>query len=130
MGKGDRRTLVERFRARDVSKGDAVIREGAQTDGLYIVLSGEMEVVREGQVLARLHEGELFGEMSLLKKTDATASVRATRRTSLIRLPRADFDALILSHPQILVLVSELTDDRQRQNDAPKKTSAPTTNRP
>lgn len=118
FSKGDRRTLVEKFRARDVSKGDLVIREGAQTDGLYIVLSGEMEVVREGQVLARLHEGELFGEMSLLKKTDATASVRATRRTSLIRLPRADFDALILSHPQILVLVSELTDDRQRQNDA------------
>jgi hypothetical protein len=33
-------------------------------------------------------------------------------------LPRQDFDAVVLSHPQILVLVSELTDDRRKQNDA------------
>ncbi|MBX5483600.1 MAG: cyclic nucleotide-binding domain-containing protein, partial [Myxococcaceae bacterium] len=116
--KSERRTLVERFRARDVNKGTVILREGQPTDGLYIVLSGEVQVEVQGQVVARLHEGELFGEMSLLKKSPATATVTATRRTSLIRLPREDFDALILTHPQILVLVSELTDDRQRQNEA------------
>jgi len=35
-----------------------------------------------------------------------------------LRLPRRDFDELIMSHPQILALVSELTDDRRRQTDA------------
>jgi hypothetical protein len=33
-------------------------------------------------------------------------------------MARKDFDALILSHPQILVLVSEMTDDRKRQTEA------------
>jgi CRP-like cAMP-binding protein len=35
-----------------------------------------------------------------------------------LRLPRADFDQLIMSHPQILEQVAELTDERRRQNAA------------
>ncbi|MBF5040916.1 cyclic nucleotide-binding domain-containing protein [Aggregicoccus sp. 17bor-14] len=114
----DRRVLVERFRAREVPRGEVLVREGERSDGLYVVLSGEVEVRKQDQALARLREGELFGEMSLLHKAPATASVVAARRTSLLRLPREDFDALILSHPQILVHVAELTDDRRRHTEA------------
>jgi CRP-like cAMP-binding protein len=108
----DRRTLVERFRARDVERNEVIIRDGDQTDGLYVVLSGEVEVSKDGHLLTRLKEGDLFGEISLLQKTPATATVTAARHTTLLRLPRTDFDALISSHPQILVLVSELSDER------------------
>lgn len=114
----DRRTLVEKFRAREVNRNEVIVREGENTDGLYIVLSGEVEARKGDQVLSRLKEGELFGEISLLSKTPATATVMATRRTSLLRLPREDFDALILSHPQILVLVSELSEQRLRRTEA------------
>jgi len=113
----DRRALVEKFLARDARRGDAIIQEGVRADGLYVVLSGEVEVRKAGQVLANLKEGELFGEMSLLNKAPATATVSATRRTSLLRLPREDFDTLILTHPQILALISDLTDTRTRQTE-------------
>jgi CRP-like cAMP-binding protein len=114
----DRRALVERFRAREVSSSTAIIREGQHSDGLYVILSGEVQVSRAGRVLAHLREADVFGEMSLLQKAPATATVTALRRTSLLRLPREDFDEIIMSHPQILVLVSELTEDRRRQTDA------------
>jgi len=94
-----------------------IITEGAQSDGLYVVLSGGVQVSRAGAVVAALGEGELFGEMSLLTRSPAAATVTATRHTSLLRLPREDFEVLILSHPQILELVSELTDARQRANE-------------
>ena len=114
----DRRELVQRFKARDVSKGDVLIREGQRSDGMYVILSGEVEVrVGQSQV-ASLKEGDVFGEMSLLTKSNATATVAASKRTSLLRLPREDFDHLIMSHPQVLVLVSELTDSRAKQNAA------------
>ncbi|HEX8435669.1 cyclic nucleotide-binding domain-containing protein [Archangium sp.] len=118
FGRKDRRELVERFKAREVRRGDVIIHEGNQVDGLYVVLSGEVSVSKGGQPLAQLHEGELFGEMSLLQKTPATATVTALRNTSLLRLPREDFDTLILTHPQILVLVSELSETRQRSTEA------------
>jgi CRP-like cAMP-binding protein len=114
----DRRALVEKFRAREVKKNEVIIREGERADGLYVVLSGEVEARKGDQVLSRLKEGELFGEISLLSKTPATATVSAMRRTSLLRLPREDFDALILTHPQILVLVSELSEQRLRRTEA------------
>jgi CRP-like cAMP-binding protein len=118
FNKKDRRELVEKFRAREVQRGDVVVREGDRGDGLYIVLSGEVEVRKDARALAHLKEGEIFGEMSLLQKTPATATVCAAKRTSLLRLPRQDFDGVVLSHPQILVLISELNDDRRRQNEA------------
>jgi CRP-like cAMP-binding protein len=118
FGRKDRRTLVEKFRAREVKKNEIIIHEGDRADGLYVVLSGEVEARKGDQVLSRLREGELFGEISLLQKTPATATVMATRRTSLLRLPREDFDALILTHPQILVLISELSEQRLRRTEA------------
>jgi CRP-like cAMP-binding protein len=118
FGKKDRRALVEKFRAREVKKNEVIIQEGDRADGLYVVLSGEVEARKGDQVLSRLKEGELFGEISLLQKTPATATVTATRRTSLLRLPREDFDALIVTHPQILELISELSEQRLRRTEA------------
>ncbi|WP_434348875.1 cyclic nucleotide-binding domain-containing protein [Myxococcus virescens] len=115
FGRKDRRALVERFRSRDVERDTVIIRDGDATDGLYVVLSGEVEVRKDGHLLTQLREGDVFGEISLLQKTPATATVAATRHTTLLRLPRADFDALISSHPQILALISNLSDERLRR---------------
>jgi CRP-like cAMP-binding protein len=112
----DRRELVQKFKSKDVQSGQVILKEGQLADGLYVVLSGEVEVSVAGQVLARLCEGEIFGEMSLLQRTPASASVCARKHSSLLRLPKEDFDRLILTHPQVLELVSELTDERTKAN--------------
>ena len=107
---------MQKFRARDVIRGETLIREGQRSDGLYVILTGEVGVRVQGTAVATLKEGDVFGEMSLLTRTAATATVETTKKTSLLRLPREDFDAIIMSHPQILELVAELTDARTRKN--------------
>jgi CRP-like cAMP-binding protein len=114
FNKSDRRELVQKFRARDVKKGDVVVKQGQQSDGLYVILSGEVEVDVAGTKIATLKEGEVFGEMSLLTRSPASATVRSARHTSLLRLPKQDFDMLILSHPQVLEHVSVLIDQRKK----------------
>ncbi|MBM4780520.1 MAG: cyclic nucleotide-binding domain-containing protein [Archangiaceae bacterium] len=116
--KSERRDLVQRFRARDAVPGEVLIREGQPSDGLYVVLTGEVSVVVGGRQVATLKEGQVFGEMSLLTRSPTSATVKTTRRTSFLRLPREDFDQLIMSHPQILEQVAELTDERRKQNAA------------
>lgn len=122
FGKGDRKIIMERFLAREAKPGDVIIREGVPSDGLYVVLEGSVEVkkLREGAevVVGELREGDLFGEMSCLRKTPATATVVVKRRGTLLRLPRRDFDMLVLTYPQILELVSELSDERLENLDA------------
>ncbi len=124
FNRNDRRDLVQKFRARDVNRGDVLVKEGLSSDGLYVVLSGEVAIEAKGHRITTLKEGQVFGEMSLLMRTPASATVRAIRHTSLLRLPKQDFDSLILSHPQVLEHVSVLIDERKKsdlarqQNDA------------
>ena len=117
FSRDERRAIMERFRSREVAAREVVIREGRPSDGLYVILSGTMDVwKRKGPDEVRagvLRQGDVFGEMSCLGKTPATATVVARRPGTLLRLPRAEFDELIVTYPQILELVSELNDERQ-----------------
>ncbi len=113
--KQERRHLIELFKASEVPGGTVILRAGELSEGLYVVLSGQVEVRKGNEVVASLREGELFGEMSLLTRSPAAASVVALRRTSLLRMPRGDFNTIMMTHPQILELVSELAEDRRKQ---------------
>ena len=70
--------------------------------------------MEDGQVLevGELNEGEVFGEISCLRKEPAIATVKPKAPGMVLRLPREDFDALIMSHPQILVMVNQLGEER------------------
>jgi CRP-like cAMP-binding protein len=117
--KADRKRLVEMFKVSEVRPGEVVVKEGKGADGLYLVMSGELEVQKAGKrtlVLATLTDGDVFGEMSLLSKKPASATVVAKRRSTVLRLPRERFEELIVTYPQVLVLVSELADARTRSN--------------
>jgi len=126
--KDDRKALVEKFKAREVLPGETILAEGQQVDGLYVVMAGEVEVKKkkdDGEVtLASLREGEVFGEISLLTKSAATATVAAIRASTILRLPRSTFDEVISTHPQILALVSELSDDRLKAQQAFEQSKA------
>jgi CRP-like cAMP-binding protein len=50
--------------------------------------------------------------MSLLTRKPAAATVTAVSNALLLRLPRESFQELVLTHPQILELISELTEKR------------------
>jgi CRP-like cAMP-binding protein len=120
--KGDRKLIMERFRAREVSAGETIVREGEPSDGLYVVLEGTVEVVKRKDgatlVIGELREGDLFGEMSCLRKAPASATVVVRRGGTLLKLPRRDFDDLVVSYPQILELVAELSEERSENLDA------------
>jgi CRP-like cAMP-binding protein len=120
--RGERKLIMERFRAREVADGEVVIREGTPSDGLYVVLEGSVDVVKRTDggelVVAQLREGDLFGEMSCLRKAPASASVVVRRPGTLLRLPRREFDELVSSYPQILELVATLSEERAENLDA------------
>ncbi len=120
--RGERKLLMERFRAREVAAGEVIIREGQTSDGLYVLLEGAVDVLKRknGQdlVVGHLREGDLFGEMSCLRKAPASARIVMRRGGTLLRLPRTDFDDLVVTYPQILELVSTLSEERAENLDA------------
>jgi CRP-like cAMP-binding protein len=113
---------MEQFRERAVAAGELVVREGEPADGLYLLLEGTADVTHRKDgvevLVGQLREGDLFGEISCLRKSGATASVRIRRPGTLLRLPRPAFDALVMTYPTVLELVSQLSDERTDALDA------------
>ncbi len=101
----DRQRILSKFLFKAMQPGEKALTEGEYAPGLFLVLAGELVVQKEdpagGNVsMAILREGDIAGEISLLKGLRATATVQATRKTACAYLDRTAFDALIRENPQ------------------------------
>lgn len=73
--------------------GDIIIREGDHSSDLFIVANGLVEVIKEGEdtrethSIAKLKEGDYFGEMAVFEESTRAATVRAVESSQVISLP-------------------------------------------
>jgi EmrB/QacA subfamily drug resistance transporter len=82
--------------------GEWLFHEGDAADSLYVLRSGQLEVVREGAVVQRLTRGAVLGELGVLTGSPRTASIRARRDCRLLRITTARFDELCDREPALL----------------------------
>lgn len=101
-----------------LNPGDALFEEGAIGTDLAIVVTGRLEVIinedTQKQVVAEIHHGEMVGEMALLTDFRRSATVRAIRQTTIVRLARHDFEELIKDYPDILMNITRTIIHRQQ----------------
>jgi len=118
---GDERlSLSRRFKFVEVEAERTLIKQGERAPGLFILLCGKVTVEREGQGrLAELVPGDLVGEMSLLARNPAMASVITHGKSYLLALPAANFQELIVTYPQFLIFVSDLAEERKKRFEGP-----------
>ena len=78
--------------------GQTVFLQGDLGDRIYIIASGEAEVIRtenaQEVTLARLGAGEYFGEMALLNQTTRSATVKCVRALDVLGIPKSEFSLL------------------------------------
>ncbi|MCZ0903412.1 mechanosensitive ion channel, partial [Microcoleus sp. HI-ES] len=84
------RQLIEYGYRQLFPAGQVVCKENDPGDSFYIILSGTVEVLSQkaGQYIATLHEGEFFGEISLLLGTPRTATVKTSEDAILFVVER------------------------------------------
>ena len=91
--------LASRLVISTPTAGTEVFKEGDPARDLFVVLNGEMEVLKRSQSgvdarVALLGPGDWFGEMSILDVQPRSASVRVLAPSRLLRIGAADLDAL------------------------------------
>ncbi|MEE8408088.1 MAG: Stp1/IreP family PP2C-type Ser/Thr phosphatase [Myxococcota bacterium] len=86
---------------RKVSEGADFITEGDTGDELYVVLAGEVDVVKGNEVIVSLKAGAHIGEMALIDNAPRSATVRAKSETNLLVMRREEFFSIIRSEPVI-----------------------------
>ena len=85
--------------------GQVIARQGDVGTGLFIVASGKVQVVRDGETIATLGPGEFFGELSVLDGLPRTAQVVAVEPTSCLGLASWEFEAVVREHPGVAIAV-------------------------
>ena len=66
--------------------GDKIIVEGEIEDSFFILISGNVEVYKEGILVGALDAGDCFGEMGYLAKAERTATIVAKNSVSLMKI--------------------------------------------
>jgi CRP-like cAMP-binding protein len=96
----------------DVPAGTAIIRENEIGQGLFVILLGEVQVLRQGAPVARLRSGDLFGEMALLGDAPTNAEVRTVVPTTVLFLGRDYFRRLVSALPALRKYFEDLSRSR------------------
>ena len=112
------RDLLRRFTAHDVAPGTAIIRQGDEGRGLFVVLAGDVEVSSAGPdgtptPLATLRASDVFGEMSLIRGGPTSATVTAASPATVLYLAREYVERIVAAVPEIRNYLEALTETRE-----------------
>ena len=111
------RTLLDRGICKQhFEAGDVVFYQGDVGDCVYIIESGECEVLQEKNgvqtVLAVLGSGDSFGEMAVLLDVSRDATIRCRTRMNVLLVSKNDFDLLKTSVPAFGQVFSDIAMQR------------------
>jgi CRP-like cAMP-binding protein len=104
-------SLSERLPHVAVRAGEVLLPEGACTGLLYILVSGEVEIVKgDTQVEVVSDAGALFGDISALLDTPHMATVRAVTPLRVVRIEQAA--GFLQANPDLALEISRLLAQR------------------
>ena len=82
-------------------EGTTIFEEGQPADGLYVIVRGQVTLMKDGAEVVALEEGEALGAWDLFEAEPRVSSARATTECLLLRVDRDDFYDLLLDYPEM-----------------------------
>ena len=109
--------LAQYLHERPLIANEILFAQGDLADAMYIVTSGNLEVVlfdsdHKQHHLQTLGVGQYVGEMGLLNQHRRVASVFASQDSTVLRLNYADFESLLHNDAQLLKAISDVINPR------------------
>ena len=84
-----------------ISEGDSVVRKGTDPYQLFVIEEGSAEVQRDDEVLAKLGEGDVIGEMGTIDRALRNATVCATSEVKAVYFTQSQVKQLRKDHPGV-----------------------------
>ncbi len=99
--------------------GEIIVRQGDVGDCMYVVQSGQAEVIKEKEgkelQLNVLGEGGIFGEMALIDKEVRSATVRALGEVRILTVDKKTFLRLMSKDPTVAFSIVQKMSHRIRE---------------
>jgi len=114
-------SLVQQSQVSHFGRGERVIREGAEGESMFVLLSGaaEVSISKNGTSIpvATLKAPDCFGEMSLLTGEHRTATVRAETDCQVMEIGKPVMAEVLRASPDCLERLSELLAKRKMETE-------------
>src|SRR5262249_35597521 len=98
--------------SREVPEGTVVVEEGGFSRELLAIEEGTAEVSRDGEKVADLGPGDVFGEAGRRDDEMRSATITATSRLKLISMGHFEVKRLKKDAPEIYVRIEQLVEER------------------
>lgn len=96
--------------------GEVIVQQGDAGDSLFIVRAGVLRVLIDGAEVGALHDGEIFGEMSLLTGERRKATVVAASEVHLVEVAKEHLEPVLRANPGLLERLSAILARREESN--------------
>jgi CRP-like cAMP-binding protein len=111
------RDVAAELDERSFPEGGWVLRQGDPGTGLFFIADGEVGVVIDDEVRAKLATGSFFGEISVLLGEPATADIVVRRALRCLVIPPQRTEAFLLAHPKLMYRMLQTEARRLRTVD-------------
>lgn len=102
--------------SKEVPEGEVVVEEGGFSRELFAIEEGSAEVTRNGENIADLGQGDVFGEAGMLDDELRSATVTARSRLKLISLGHFEVKRLKKDAPEVYRKIEELVEERKSES--------------
>jgi len=114
------KTLQTEMTWLELNKGDLLFNQGDAGDGMYILVTGRLQIVfteldGSKRVLGEVGVGETVGEMALLTGEPRSASITAVRESNVVKLPTPVFERLMVDYPKMITQITRILTRRQQR---------------
>ena len=95
-------------------EGKEIVKEGGYSNHFYAIEDGTAKVEREGDHLADLGPGDIFGEQGLLEKQARSATVTATSNLRAIKIEHWELSRMRSSMPEVVDELKRKVEERSK----------------
>lgn len=109
--------IAQAVQEQSYEPGQIIVTQGSPGQAFYLVVSGRVEILRDGKSLGAFGPGDFFGEMSLIDNAPRSATIRALEPARCLMLSSWDFKAILERTPTIAIRLLEVLSRRLRVAD-------------
>ncbi len=113
----DLRVVTTFATSEEVPEGTVIVKQGDFANQFMAIEEGTAKVVRDGEEVGQLGQGDIFGEMGLLDKERRGADVEATSRVRLIKIERWELQRMKKMLPHVYDQIQQLSEARRSPAD-------------
>ena len=96
----------------EFAEGQVVVKEGGYSNHFFAIEEGTAKVERDGEHIADLGPGDVFGEQGLLEKQERVATVTATSRLRVIKIEHWELSRMRKTMPEVVEELQRKVEER------------------